>query len=54
MLAMGGAQSGYAWLGAVMSKKATNLQLLKIENCGHFLPEEQPAVVEQAMIDFLK
>ncbi|MEA2765282.1 MAG: hypothetical protein QOK07_1686 [Gemmatimonadaceae bacterium] len=46
------ASIGGPYLGAALTPKATNLQLIKMENSGHFVAEEQPEVVARALIDF--
>lgn len=43
---------GYDWLKASVTPKATNFRLVKIENSGHFMQEEQPEVVEKLLIEF--
>lgn len=50
VLALGA--TGYTWLKAAVTPKATNLQLVKIENSGHFLQEEQPEVVGRLLLEF--
>jgi hypothetical protein len=38
VLALGA--TGYGWLKDALPRKATNFCLVKIENSGHFIPEE--------------
>ena len=54
MPVLGLAGPGYNWLNAVLSRKATNLHVIKIENCGHFIAEEQPEETTRFLIEFLK
>lgn len=35
-------------------KFASNVSGFAVENCGHFVPEEQPQIVLKAILDFLK
>jgi pimeloyl-ACP methyl ester carboxylesterase len=44
--------TGYDWLKASVTSKATNFRLVKIENSGHFMQEEQPEVVERLLAEF--
>lgn len=41
VLALGG--PGYGWLRAVLTPKATDLKVVKMEGSGHFIAEEKPA-----------
>lgn len=52
VLGLGG--SGYDRLKATMTKKARNFTAVKIESSGHFVQEEQPEQVTQAMLRFLE
>lgn len=52
VLGLGG--SGYDMLQMCLPATATDLQLAKVESCGHFLFEEKPAETAAFMIDFLK
>jgi pimeloyl-ACP methyl ester carboxylesterase len=52
ILALG--STGYTWLKEALPRKATNFQLVKIENSGHFIPEEQPEIASRLLIEFFK
>lgn len=52
VLALGGI--GYPWLQAALPPKAPDLKLVKVENSGHFVPEEQPQVLIQEFIAFFR
>ena len=53
VLALGGASSvGEGMIGFVKNF-ATNVSGGAIEDCGHFLPEEQPSAVAQRLLEFL-
>ena len=52
MPVLGLGSTGYGWLQAAVTPKATNFRLVKIENSGHFMQEEQPEVVAQLLIEF--
>jgi len=54
MPVLGLGATGYAWLQAAVTPKATNFRVVKIENSGHFLQEEQPEVVTRLLIEFFK
>jgi pimeloyl-ACP methyl ester carboxylesterase len=54
MPVLGLGATGYAWLQAAVTPKATNFRAVKIENSGHFLQEEQPEVVSRLLIEFFK
>lgn len=45
---------GYTWLQAAIPLKATNFRVVKIENSGHFMQEEQPEVVSGLLLEFFK
>ncbi|BAV06918.1 Pimeloyl-ACP methyl ester carboxylesterase [Filimonas lacunae] len=51
VLGLGG--PGYGWLNYTLPKKATNVKVVKVENSGHFVPEEQPAVAVAEIKRFL-
>jgi len=36
-----------------IQERATNLQMRKLEDCGHFILAEKPVETAQLMIDFL-
>ncbi len=50
ILALGA--TGYSWLADALNRQATHVKLVKIENSGHFIAEEQPGTVIRLMIDF--
>ena len=37
-----------------LPRKATNFRLVKIEDSGHFIPEEQPKIASRLLIEFFK
>jgi pimeloyl-ACP methyl ester carboxylesterase len=45
---------GYNWMNAVMTAKATNVKIVKIPDCGHFILEEKPEVASKLLVEFLK
>lgn len=53
VLALGGS-GGYAWLKAAVPPKANDVTVVKVENSGHFLAEEQPEVVTKLLADFFR
>ncbi|KAL3463879.1 alpha/beta-hydrolase [Aspergillus heterothallicus] len=54
VLALGGASSVGIGMVDLVGKFATNVSGGVIEDCGHFLPEEQPAAVAQRLMEFLE
>ena len=54
MPVLGLGSTGYGWLKAAVTPKATNFQLVKVENSGHFMQEEQPEFVTKTLVEFLK
>ena len=54
MPVLGLGSTGYTWLQAAVTPKATNFKVVKIENSGHFIPEEQPEVTLQLLMEFFK
>jgi pimeloyl-ACP methyl ester carboxylesterase len=52
MPVLGLGATGYPYLRAALTPKATTLRVVKIENSGHFMAEEQPEVVARVLIDF--
>ncbi len=52
LLALG--STGYGWLQASVPLVATNFKLVKVENSGHFMVEEQPDFVARAMLEFFR
>jgi pimeloyl-ACP methyl ester carboxylesterase len=51
---LGLGSTGYDWLKASVTPAATNFKLVKVENSGHFMAEEQPEFVTRALIEFFK
>jgi len=45
---------GYNWMNSVMPGKATDVKVVKIPDCGHFIPEEKPEVAVKILVEFLK
>lgn len=45
---------GYEWLRPALAGKVIDLTLVKVENSGHFIPEEQPEFMVQSFIDFFE
>jgi pimeloyl-ACP methyl ester carboxylesterase len=41
-------------MNSVMTAKATNVNVVKIPECGHFIPEEKPDVATRMLIEFLR
>jgi len=54
MPVLGLAGLGYSWLKAVLSRKATNLRVLKVANSGHFIAEGQPDAAIRLLVEFLE
>jgi pimeloyl-ACP methyl ester carboxylesterase len=52
ILALGA--TGYGWLKNALPQKATDFRLVKIQNSGHFIPEEQPEIASRLLIEFFK
>jgi pimeloyl-ACP methyl ester carboxylesterase len=52
MPVLGLGSTGYAWLQAAVTPRATNFRLVKIENSGHYIQEEQPEVTSRLLIEF--
>ncbi|RBQ14539.1 alpha/beta hydrolase [Spongiactinospora rosea] len=53
MLVLGGDRSNYANLRDTMPAKGTDVQVVKVADCGHYIPEERPQVVIDALTAFL-
>ncbi|MGH8536838.1 MAG: alpha/beta fold hydrolase [Gammaproteobacteria bacterium] len=53
VLPLGAPLTGFRWLPAVKSK-AAHFRLVKIENSGHFLQNEQPEVVTRLLLEFFR
>ena len=52
MPVLGLGSTGYTWLKAAVTPKATNFRLVKVENSGHFMQEEQPEFVARTLVEF--
>ena len=52
MPVLGLGSTGYGWLKAAVTPKATNFRLVKVENSGHFMQEEQPEFVAKTLVEF--
>jgi pimeloyl-ACP methyl ester carboxylesterase len=52
MPVLGLGSTGYYWLQASVTPVAKNFKLVRIENSGHFMAEEQPAAVAKELIAF--
>lgn len=52
VLGLGG--PGYEWLKYTLPNKTADLQVVKVEHSGHFVPEEQPGVAVEAIERFLQ
>ncbi|MFI6576169.1 alpha/beta fold hydrolase [Nocardiopsis sp. NPDC050513] len=53
LLALGGDESNHAVLRDVMPSKGADVTVTEIRASGHYLPEEQPDAVVEALTDFL-
>lgn len=51
VLGLGG--PGYDWLRFVLPNKASDVKVIKVNNSGHFVPEEQPEVAVEEIRHFL-
>ena len=54
MPVLGLAGPGYGWLQASVPGKVADFKLVKVENSGHFLAEEQPGFVARQLIEFVR
>jgi pimeloyl-ACP methyl ester carboxylesterase len=52
MPVLGLGSTGYGWLEASLVPKCTNVRLVRIENSGHFVAEEQPKVTATELSEF--
>ena len=52
VLGIGG--SGYELLASSLPSLTTNLKLRKLEDSGHFILEEQPNLVAELIVEFIK
>ncbi|MGW1989158.1 alpha/beta fold hydrolase [Embleya sp. NPDC001921] len=53
ILALGGDESNYAYLRELMPSKGTDVKVIEVADCGHYIPEEQPHAVIEALASFL-
>lgn len=53
VLALGGDESNYVHLRELMPSKGTDVQVAEVADCGHYIPEEQPQAVIDALTAFL-
>ena len=49
---LGLASINYEGLKASLAPKASNVRMVKVDNSGHFFPEEQPEVTARELSDF--
>lgn len=54
VLAAGGSHSMGTQVGAIMEQLAKKVETVAIENCGHWIPEEQPEKLAAVFIEFFK
>jgi len=54
MPVLGLASTNYEGLKASLEPKASNVRMVKVDNSGHFFPEEQPEVTARELTDFFK
>lgn len=52
VLGLGG--PGYAWLRSTLERHASDLRVVRVENSGHFIAEEQPAVTIREIEQFFR
>lgn len=53
VLAIGGETAMSNNVGLAMDKIATNVQTVSLNNCGHYIPEEQPKELVKTLINFI-
>ena len=53
ILALGGDESNYEYLRNLMPAKGIDVRVLEVADCGHYIPEEQPHALIDALVDFL-
>ncbi|MEO3973829.1 alpha/beta hydrolase [Streptomyces sp. CAU 1734] len=53
LLVLGGDHSNYAYLRDLMPAKGTDVTVREVADCGHYIPEEQPRAVIDALTAFL-
>ncbi|RSS81621.1 alpha/beta fold hydrolase [Streptomyces sp. WAC06614] len=54
LLALGGDRSNYEALRAAVPAHGTDTRVVRIDDCGHYLPEEQPEAVLAELLPFLR
>lgn len=54
MPVLGLGATGYGWLQSSVPPLASDFRLIKVENSGHFIVEEQPEFVTRALLEFLR
>jgi pimeloyl-ACP methyl ester carboxylesterase len=52
LLALGGEHSNYGYLRELMPTKGTDVRVVEVPDCGHYLPEEQPEFVVDELTRF--
>uniref|UniRef100_UPI0033228EA3 alpha/beta fold hydrolase n=1 Tax=Streptomyces sp. NPDC000594 TaxID=3154261 RepID=UPI0033228EA3 len=53
LLVLGGGDSNYPYLRDLMPAKGTDVTVREVADCGHYIPEEKPRAVIDALTDFL-
>ncbi|MCU1639847.1 MAG: alpha/beta hydrolase [Nocardia sp.] len=53
ILALGGDRSNYEYLRNLMPAKGSDVRVVEVAECGHYIPEEQPQAVVDALVGFL-
>ncbi|WP_231679854.1 alpha/beta fold hydrolase, partial [Streptomyces clavuligerus] len=53
LLALGGDRSNYAYLRDLLPAKGTDVTVVEVADCGHYIPEEQPQAVIDALTAFI-
>ncbi|ASO18290.1 pimeloyl-ACP methyl ester carboxylesterase [Actinoalloteichus hoggarensis] len=54
ILALAGVQGNYAFLRDVLPGKGTDVRVIEVADCGHYIAEEQPQAVIDALGAFLR
>jgi pimeloyl-ACP methyl ester carboxylesterase len=54
MPVLGLGSTGYAWLQAAVPPVTTDFRLVKVEDSGHFIADEQPDFVTRALLEFFR
>ncbi|MEV7612288.1 alpha/beta hydrolase [Streptomyces sp. NPDC089799] len=52
LLALGGDRSNHDSLAAVIPSHGTDTRVVRVDDCGHYLPEEQPEAVTEELVRF--